>query len=170
LAFQRQEAVMTDREFFVHQRKSEFPIFQRILKAIPKDKIHYKPHERSPTAEQLVWTITGELKGASTLIETGKLEPKHAPAPPVDQMIAMFDQFYSELVDHTSKMSDAAWTKKASFIVNGRQVMEAPTSALLWLLFFDAVHHRGQLSAYIRPMGGKVPSIYGPSADDPGGM
>src|SRR5689334_7291005 len=36
---------------------------------------------------------------------------------------------------------------------------------LLWIALFDAVHHRGQLSAYIRPMGGKVPSIYGPSAD-----
>jgi uncharacterized damage-inducible protein DinB len=33
---------------------------------------------------------------------------------------------------------------------------------------FDAIHHRGQLSVYIRPMGGRVPSIYGPSADDPG--
>jgi uncharacterized damage-inducible protein DinB len=39
---------------------------------------------------------------------------------------------------------------------------------MLWGLLFDAVHHRGQLSAYIRPMGGKVPSIYGPSGDDAG--
>ena len=38
----------------------------------------------------------------------------------------------------------------------------------LWYLFFDAIHHRGQLSTYIRPMGGQVPSIYGPSGDDPG--
>jgi len=37
----------------------------------------------------------------------------------------------------------------------------------LWIALFDAVHHRGQLSTYIRPMGGKVPSIYGPSGDAP---
>ena len=42
-----------------------------------------------------------------------------------------------------------------------------PISGFLWMFFFDAIHHRGQLSTYIRPMGGKVPSIYGPSGDDP---
>jgi uncharacterized damage-inducible protein DinB len=35
----------------------------------------------------------------------------------------------------------------------------------MWDFFFDAIHHRGQLSTYLRPMGGTVPSIYGPSAD-----
>ncbi len=40
---------------------------------------------------------------------------------------------------------------------------------MVWFTLFDLIHHRGQLSTYIRPMGGKVPSIYGPSADDPGG-
>ena len=43
--------------------------------------------------------------------------------------------------------------------------MRAPSQALMWMLFLDAVHHRGQLSTCIRPMGGKVPAIYGPSAD-----
>jgi uncharacterized damage-inducible protein DinB len=43
--------------------------------------------------------------------------------------------------------------------------MNAPAQALAWMLFMDSVHHRGQLSTHIRPMGGKVPSIYGPSAD-----
>ena len=39
---------------------------------------------------------------------------------------------------------------------------------MLWGFLFDAIHHRGQLSSYLRPMGAKVPSIYGPSGDDPG--
>jgi uncharacterized damage-inducible protein DinB len=47
--------------------------------------------------------------------------------------------------------------------------LEQPLGDLLWFFFFDAIHHRGQLSTYIRPMGGKVPSIYGPSADSTGG-
>ncbi len=46
-------------------------------------------------------------------------------------------------------------------------IIEATVRDLLWLFLFDAVHHRGQLSVYIRPMGGKVPLIYGPSADAP---
>jgi MFS family permease len=54
--------------------------------------------------------------------------------------------------------SNLAWVVNAYLIAFG---------GLLWLAFFDVVHHRGQLSTYVRPMGGKVPSIYGPSADEP---
>jgi uncharacterized damage-inducible protein DinB len=52
------------------------------------------------------------------------------------------------------------------FLYQGNVVMERPTVEFLWDFMFDAIHHRGQLSAYLRPMGAKVPSIYGPSADD----
>jgi uncharacterized damage-inducible protein DinB len=47
-------------------------------------------------------------------------------------------------------------------------VSEQPVGQFLWFILFDAIHHRGQLSAYLRPMGGKVPAIYGPSADEHG--
>jgi uncharacterized damage-inducible protein DinB len=46
-----------------------------------------------------------------------------------------------------------------------QQILLAPRRDLAWMLLLDAVHHRGQLSTYLRPMGGTVPSIYGPSAD-----
>ena len=46
-------------------------------------------------------------------------------------------------------------------------VLKDTIGGVLWIALFDAVHHRGQLSTYIRPMGGTVPSIYGPSADAP---
>jgi len=52
--------------------------------------------------------------------------------------------------------------------IGDKMMMEQPLGEFLWYLFFDALHHRGQLSTYIRPMGGKVPSIYGPSGDEPG--
>ena len=50
----------------------------------------------------------------------------------------------------------------------GKVWQQAPLGGMIWSTLFDLIHHRGQLSTYIRPMGGKVPSIYGPSADDPG--
>lgn len=52
--------------------------------------------------------------------------------------------------------------------MGGDAVWETTMDEFVWGFLFDAVHHRGQLSTYLRPMGGKVPSIYGPSADDPG--
>jgi uncharacterized damage-inducible protein DinB len=45
-------------------------------------------------------------------------------------------------------------------------VSEQPASAFLWMVHFDSIHHRGQLTTYLRPMGSKVPAIYGPSADE----
>jgi uncharacterized damage-inducible protein DinB len=67
-----------------------------------------------------------------------------------------------------AKVKDAAWKKKARFLMGGKVAWEAPLGDMLWGFLFDAIHHRGQLSTYLRPMGAKVPSIYGPSGDDPG--
>jgi uncharacterized damage-inducible protein DinB len=65
-------------------------------------------------------------------------------------------------------LGDEHWTRPVKLYVGDTLFMEKPLGEFLWYLFFDAIHHRGQLSTYIRPMGGKVPSIYGPSGDDPG--
>jgi uncharacterized damage-inducible protein DinB len=62
-------------------------------------------------------------------------------------------------------MDDAAWNKNGQFFSGGKMVSEQPIGRFLWMILFDAVHHRGQLTTYIRPMGGKVPPVYGPSAD-----
>jgi uncharacterized damage-inducible protein DinB len=67
-------------------------------------------------------------------------------------------------------MDEEAWNRTAQFYVNGKVVSEQPVGTFLWFILFDAIHHRGQLAAYLRPMGGKVPAIYGPSADEPSKM
>ena len=86
---------------------------------------------------------------------------------PPPHLIEAFDKAWETLLQKVENMDDAAWTKTGRFLLNGQVRMEQPISGFLWLFFFDAIHHRGQLSTYIRPMGGKVPSIYGPSGDDP---
>ena len=74
----------------------------------------------------------------------------------------------TELLEKVAALDDASQIRNAQFLYQGQVVMEKPMMEFLWDFMFDAIHHRGQLSAYLRPMGGKVPSIYGPSADDPG--
>ena len=62
-----------------------------------------------------------------------------------------------------------AWHHQAWLVREKEEILLKNTvGGLLWIALFDVVHHRGQLSTYIRPMGGKVPSIYGPSADEAG--
>ncbi|HKR00625.1 MAG TPA: DinB family protein [Pyrinomonadaceae bacterium] len=158
---------MTLREFFVQRRKAEFPAFMRVLKALPPDRLDYKPDDRSPSAQQLVWTLTGELKACIDVINEGKAEWKNLPPPSLDEMVAMFENWSNELTERAAEMDEAAWERVAQFYYNGKVVFEQPAGQFLWFILFDAIHHRGQLSAYLRPMGGKVPAIYGPSADEP---
>ncbi|HKW99601.1 MAG TPA: DinB family protein [Bryobacteraceae bacterium] len=159
---------MTNREFFVERRRAEFPVFMRVLKALPKDKLSYRPHERSPSAEQLVWTLTFELQACLDVVINHRAEWKSLPPPPFDQMLETFERCSNELTDRVARMDEESWNRTAQFYYNGKMVNEQPAGTFLWFILFDAIHHRGQLSAYLRPMGGKVPAIYGPSADERG--
>ena len=158
---------MTLRDFYLKRAKAEFPVFLKVLKSLPND-LSYKPHDRSPSAQQLAWIVTSELKALIDVVDTGKSEWVDVTPPGLDEMIGMFEKWSTELLEKVAKLDDAAQERNAQFLYHGAVVMERPTVEFLWDFMFDAIHHRGQLSAYLRPMGGKVPSIYGPSADDPG--
>ena len=158
---------MTLREFYLKRAKAEFPVFLKVLRALPKD-LSYQPHERSPSAEQLVWTVTYELKALIDVVNTGKSDWENIKPPSLDEMIGMYEKWSNEVLDKVAAMDDASQERNAQFLYHGQVVMEKPTVEFLWDFMFDAIHHRGQLSAYLRPMGAKVPSIYGPSADDTG--
>ena len=81
------------------------------------------------------------------------------PAERLEELLARPDQNLPRAEDESS------WSAVAQFSYGGKVVSEQPVGQFLWYIHFDAIHHRGQLSAYLRPMGGTVPAIYGPSAD-----
>jgi uncharacterized damage-inducible protein DinB len=160
---------MNSREHYVKCLKNEVPIFVRVFKALPADKLAYRPHPRSMSARDLVWLLAGELKDASALVAKHEVNFALTPAPEsLDAMIAAYKKNAAALQRKLGKLDGAAWAKSAKLLMEGKVAWEAPLGDMLWGFLFDAIHHRGQLSTYIRPMGGKVPSIYGPSADDPG--
>jgi len=156
---------MSTRLFFLERRKAELPVFLKVLRALPADRLDYRPHERSPSAQQLVWTLTMELRSCVEAAQNGRTEWRMEPAPDLEKMLAIYEQHHQDLVRTVEGMDDAAWERPAQFFFNGKMVSEQPVSQFLWMILFDAIHHRGQLSAYLRPMGGTVPAIYGPSAD-----
>lgn len=156
---------MTLREFYLERRRAEFPIFMKVLNALPADRLDYKPHDRSPSAEQIVRTMTMELQACVDAATKRRAEWTPAPPRPFREMLDLFQQWYGELTDAVSKMDDASWDQTAQFFYGGKMVSEQPISQFLWFIHFDAIHHRGQLTTYLRPMGGTVPAVYGPSAD-----
>ena len=156
---------MTSREFFLERRKAELPIFLSVLRSLPADRLSYKPHDRSPSAEQLVWTLTRELRACLDVVKENRAEWREEPPPSFDEMLKRFEQWSEELIALVAAMDESSWSRVVQFFYGGKVVSEQPAGQFLWFILFDAIHHRGQLSAYLRPMGGTVPSIYGPSAD-----
>jgi uncharacterized damage-inducible protein DinB len=86
----------------------------------------------------------------------------------VGESIAAYEQNAANLEARLSRLDDAKWDSPAKLLAGDQVAWETTLGDMLFGFLFDAIHHRGQLSSYLRPMGAKVPSIYGPSADDPG--
>ncbi len=160
---------MTNLEFCIARRKAEQPAFLRVLKAIPKQRLDYRPDPKARTAVELAWLLAGEEAALIRLIDAGEVEWKEsAPAGGIDAIVAAFERDSAAVNGRLEKLNQKAWEKKVRLLMGGGGAWEDSLSQMVWGFMFDAIHHRGQLSTYLRPMGGKVPSIYGPSADDSG--
>jgi uncharacterized damage-inducible protein DinB len=160
---------MDNLDFFRARRSGEMPAFSRVLKALPSGKLDYRPHPKSRSAAELAWLLA-ELEGSlATLVQTGTILWKETKPPAkADEIVAAFEKNAAAVDAGLGKLDAAGWDKKVSFVMEGSPPWEDTMGNFFWGFLFDAVHHRGQLTTYLRPMGGKVPSIYGPSADDAG--
>jgi uncharacterized damage-inducible protein DinB len=161
---------MTNREFFIKCWRQEYPTFVKVFRAVPADKLDYRPDPVTRSAAELIWLQVQEKQCWFELLETGKIDWKPtAPTLSLDEMIHAYAKAHTELGPALERLDDHTWNEKPTqFVMNDRVYFEVRLGEMFWLGLFDAIHHRGQLSVYLRPMGGRVPSIYGPSADDPG--
>jgi uncharacterized damage-inducible protein DinB len=160
---------MSTREFFVQRWESEQPAFGKVLRAVPEGQLRYRPHERSAAAGAIAWQLAEEQKQLAGLLEEGEIRFELRPHPEnASDIVAAWDNATADLRSRLQSADDDKWSSTAKFFMDGNVVWSASVEDMCWGYLFDMVHHRGQLSAYLRPMGGKVPSIYGPSADDAG--
>ncbi len=156
------------REYYQQCFVAEKPKFIRVLKAVPMDQANYRPHPRSTSAGDLVWLLAHELRDACELVDEGQVTYVARPAPTIPESVAAYERNAADLEQRIGQLDNGQWDARARFLVDGTVVWETSLGDMLFGFLFDAIHHRGQLSSYLRPMGAKVPSIYGPSADDPG--
>jgi len=159
----------TVREFFIKSWKQEEPKFGKVLRALPADRLSYRPHERSPSAGELAWQLAEEQRVLNAMLESGEihwaLERTPHPAT-LDEIVAAFDERTNALRQRLEGIDDAKWNSNVTFFIGGNAAGNSTVEQYLWGFLHDMIHHRGQLTVYIRPMGGKVPGVYGPSADE----
>jgi len=159
---------MSTREFCIARRKAEYPAFVKVLKAIPQAKMGHQPDPKARSAGDLAWVLAVEELALLGILETGAVAWPDAKTPAtVDEIVATFEKNAAAVTAKMEKLDDAGW-KKAGKLMMGEGAWEDSIDNMAWGFLFDAIHHRGQLSTYLRPMGSKVPAIYGPSADDTG--
>ena len=141
----------------------------KVLAAYPKDKSELKPHERSNSAHQLAWTfVVEEALMLKALLNEDFLGGGFPKAPDSwDAILTAFETQHGELLALLDDETNPDLEGTTRFFTGPKQVGEYPLAESLGFMLHDQIHHRGQLSVYLRLAGARVPSIYGPSADEP---
>jgi uncharacterized damage-inducible protein DinB len=163
---------MTTKELFLQSWKAEAATTLRVLNAVPAAMLDYRPDPRSRTGLELAVHNALHASLILSLLEKGQIGAGGDGAPPatVSEAVAAFSAPLPRIEKQLRDIDEKTWTQKVGRLLgpDGQVIMSAPYESLAWSMLFDLIHHRGQLATYLRPMGGKVPSIYGPSADDAG--
>lgn len=140
---------------------------KRILAAVPDDKRDYRPDSNARTAAELAWHIANTdvqfLDGIADL--NFKMENPSADEKP--KTSAEVVAWYDRNIKRATAKVQALTGEQLLTPINFFNVFNLPAVAYLSFLNNHSIHHRGQLSTYLRPMGAKCPSIYGGSYDEP---
>jgi uncharacterized damage-inducible protein DinB len=134
----------------------------KVLERIPEGS-DYRPDPKSRTAQQIAWQMYSEERWIIQALENGKAEWAPPPMPAtMAELIAAYEAQSADIIRRWKALPAERWNGTIEFFGAPR-----PASAMAWSFLFDLVHHRGQISTYLRPMGSTVPQIYGPSGDEP---
>jgi len=152
--------------FLIQGVEREIPTTQKILAAFSDDKLGFKLGEKGRSAKELMWhTITSDIwftDGISSGAFAQTEEKGPAPAT-VAEMTAQYESGMAAGMAKVKAMTAEQLAKPISFF----GIMDLPAVMYLQFLSNHSIHHRGQLSTYLRAMNAHVPSIYGGSADEP---
>ncbi len=145
--------------------ESEHGVTLAVIQAIPADQGDYRPDAISKSALDLAWHIvTAEFRFMDG-VASGTFDMSPRPLPEPIRTSADLAAWYAEnFVPRKEKLSQLS-AEQLARILDFRGRYQWPAVAFLGRALHHTVHHRGQLSAYLRPMGAKVPAIYGQSHD-----
>ena len=163
-------APVSARQQYLNALERETATTFKVLRAYPADKGELRPHEKTKTARELSFVFALEMGLAqAVLTNTLEMPPSLPPVPDtIAECISAFEAGLGNLRALIEGMSDDdLYNGAVKFLVGPKTMGDIPKLDFLWFMLHDMIHHRGQFSIYLRMADGKVPSIYGPSADEP---
>ena len=143
----------------------EHAVTKKIIEAIPLDKGDYRPDPVSKTALELAWHIVAAEKRFLNGIADGEFNFAPISRPDTVRNSADIGRWYGEMFQAVLSRLKQLSGEQLVKVLDFRGMMQQPAVAYFQMSQFHTIHHRGQLSVYLRPMGAKVPSIYGESYD-----
>lgn len=159
------------RQLLIDAWKDESARTRRVLTAFPESASEMRPHETSQCARELAHTFCVEAGvGIAALTDTLDLSKMGSmPAPPATwgEVLTAYDGAYAGLISTLENTADDKMGDSVTFFTGPKQMGPVPKMGIVQFMLNDHIHHRGQLSVYLRMSGSKVPSIYGPSRDEP---
>ena len=163
-------ALQSQRDQFLDVYDQEHKRTLRVLHAYPRDKAELRPHPRCKTARELAWMFVMEQGAVEKALTTGFDWTNVSAAPKVpesfDAILDAFERGHKHVAGLISAQRDEELYETVQFPTGPGKISDLPKIQFLWLMLHDQIHHRGQFSIYLRMADGKVPAIYGPSADE----
>ena len=157
---------MEEHNLFLKFWDKEEPTTGKVLSRIPEGD--YKPDPKSRTAREIAWLLVTEQRVLVEGLERSRMEWIEVPAPAtMKEVLEQYQRTHADLTHRLHGLPKAKWEASVPFIWKGQEVMRETGVNHAWGFFFDFIHHRGQVTTYLRAMGSTVPQIYGSSADEP---
>ena len=154
------------RDFLLPSIEAEMGATSKVLRAVPdSDAADYRPDPKSRTARELAWHIAeSDLQFFNAIADMKFAFDADAknPTSSSEQLVAFYEEGFRAAVARIRALSPEQLATPVDFL----GAFNFPAVSYLTLASNHTIHHRGQLSAYLRAMGSKVPAIYGPSADE----
>jgi uncharacterized damage-inducible protein DinB len=158
---------VNEKDLYLNFWNREATATRKVISRIPQEQSNYKPEPKARTASEIAWLIVMEELVLAEGLEKGTIEWREVPTPAtVEEILATYDRNHDDLTKRLSALDQSLWEKECRFVYGDYEISRGTGYHFAWEFLFDSVHHRGQLSTYLRPMGSTVPSIYGPSADE----
>lgn len=158
---------MTNKEFFLGRLAAEEKYSTNMIRTCSADTWGYRPHERNRSAKELIGHFTAHLDDLIEAVEYGVIN--HRPMlefATAEDAARHYEASNKVLIEKISTLDEAVWSNKSvDFMLFGNKLFANTIAEHCWNSLFGLIHHRGQLSAYIRPMGATQTAVYGPTRE-----
>ena len=151
--------------FQMSNLQREHATTRKIIETVPLDKSEYRPDPVAMSALDLCWHIAATENRFLRAVIEAEFKFGNSARPDSVRDTADIARWYTETFEKNFNELSQLPGEQLAKVVDFRGIMQLPAVAFLTLCMHHTIHHRGQLSVYLRPMGAKVPAIYGESYD-----